>query len=118
MLKGIFTANSKRIYDNDLSQSQPAFESNMWGASEWMIQSAGSLFQLMKCEDQPEGASLSVGDLCDPESFPAFSIDRWNYWKQRFTEKAKMLNPEGDAVRHVRQALRCMKAAEDQVFNA
>ncbi|KAL8904591.1 MAG: hypothetical protein Q9171_006996 [Xanthocarpia ochracea] len=67
----------------------PAMECRVWVASEWIIQCAYPIFEDLNSKeelDESTARSLRTGPLCD--NIPPMSLERWEYWKKRFSELA------------------------------
>ncbi|KAL8912921.1 MAG: hypothetical protein Q9172_007401 [Xanthocarpia lactea] len=67
----------------------PAMECRLWVASEWIIQCAHPIFEDLNSKeelDESTARSLRTGPLCD--NIPPMSLERWEYWKKRFSELA------------------------------
>ncbi len=67
----------------------PAMECRLWVASEWIIHCANPIFEDLNSKeelDESTARSLRTGPLCD--NIAPMSIERWEYWKKRFSELA------------------------------
>ncbi|KAI1497274.1 hypothetical protein F5X99DRAFT_421456 [Biscogniauxia marginata] len=67
-----------------------AMESRLCVASEWILHCADSIFKnTTSKEELDEGTAraLGTGSLCD-DSLPPLSVERWGFWKKRFSEFA------------------------------
>ena len=67
-------------------------ECRLWVASEWIIHCARLIFQDLASEeelDEHAARSLRTGSLCD--QIPPMSVERWDYWKKRFSELSTVL---------------------------
>lgn len=63
----------------------------LWVATEWIIQCADVIFLEInekKELEQSAARALATGSLCDDDNLPPLSVERWNFWKQRFSEIA------------------------------
>lgn len=63
----------------------------VWVATEWIIQCANILFEFFCSKEELDEAAtraFRTGSLCDDNKVPILSIERWNFWKERFSDIA------------------------------
>lgn len=87
-------------------------ESRLWVASEWMIQCADPIFAEMSVNardlNESETRVFRTGNLCD--SAKLLGVERWQFWRDKFSQLGAGVN--GDAAKHVSEALKSMDDAE------
>ncbi len=87
---------------------KPAKECQLWVASEWIIQCAGSIFSEMcsnKDFDESRVQIYQTGPLSDSRPL---SVERWEFWKNRFSEL--ITDVDAAVASHISDALRSMDA--------
>lgn len=92
------------------------FEGELWRAANWVVEGAGSLLKDMTSRrrlSEDFARAIRVGELYgDKNKAWPLSIDRWNFWKNRFAKLATLLDCDSETAQHVCKALRCMALAE------
>lgn len=87
----------------------------LWVATEWILQCADVIFLEIsekKELDKSAARALATGSLCDNDNLPPpLSVERWNFWKQRFSEiaaNAENLRLDSSITGRISQALKRM----------
>lgn len=92
-------------------------ECRVWVASEWIIHCAGPIFQDMNSKEEPDEStarSLRTGPLCNDKQ--PLSVERWEFWKKRFSELAAdagSLGFDGALTVRISNALKSMDAVKE-----
>ncbi|KAI1346374.1 hypothetical protein F5Y01DRAFT_319814 [Xylaria sp. FL0043] len=86
----------------------------VWVASEWIIRCGRLLLEALKDPSDDDHRSIAVGPLCSDLS--PVGMERWQFWKKRFTDIASPDNNLGinsATSEHISLALDSMAAAEN-----
>lgn len=97
--------------------ARPAMECRLWVASEWILHCAGPIYKDMKSTeelDESTARALETGSLS--EDVRPLSLERWAFWKKRFSEFAAdsgCLKLDSVITRRMSDALKSMDAVEE-----
>jgi hypothetical protein len=89
----------------------------LWVASEWIIRCADILFEHMTSKeelDEGSARAIMLGPLC--ENVKPLSVERWEYWKKRFSELATdagSLGLDASITVRISEALKSMNAVKE-----
>lgn len=93
---------------------QESLDHSLWAASEWLIYCADILFEKL---NQPKmrlqlSKDFRHSDASDADVDDAGKIKRWEFWKERLSERLVARNKNDEVAQHVSDALKSMEAAE------
>ncbi|KAK7741776.1 hypothetical protein SLS53_004840 [Cytospora paraplurivora] len=93
-----------------------AMDCHIWVAAEWIINCADVLFEYLSSNtplDAHQARSLRTGSLC--EDIKPLSVERWDFWKRRFSELAADADGLGlgdTSLERITEALKSMENIE------
>ena len=102
----------REALEQEPCENGPKMESEVWMAADWIVYGKKLIFDLMK-EGHEEDRAYRTGPLC--ENIPQFSMERWSFWKKRFSELAASGDDVGigaACIERIAEALKCMDTAE------
>lgn len=94
-----------------------AMECRVWVASEWILRCANLIFHDLNSKeelDESTARSLRTGPLCDGK--PPLSVERWKFWKKRFSELATdpdSLGLDSATTERISDVLKSMNAVKE-----
>ncbi|KAI1772962.1 hypothetical protein F4818DRAFT_424505 [Hypoxylon cercidicola] len=94
-----------------------ALECQIWVATEWIINCADILFDEMNSKEEPDkdtARAFRGGSLYDGR--PPFSLERWAFWKTRFSElsaNATSLGLDSATIARISDALKSMDSVKE-----